>query len=251
LHSPTNGAVALQSSIYGNPELGRVFRFRMQLRQELQPADKVRFPFSLSGCRPISAPMSVSRARTDGVPRPVPRVRLSLRVALAVTVALGLAAGARALLNAHQQAQRNHAQAELRARYLSAQAALAKLMPADVTSEACEDGSCGVSKLNPQQMAVQIKKVLPGSKIVDFEEQGCPGSVTCQARVEGRFDGFEAEGVAWRGMLLLPVGQTPPRGAIEWHPRRGRHQRGSKRLFFLGTSMELFLRKPSGLHSEE
>jgi len=197
--------------------------------------------------------MSAGRSQVDGLPRPLPRVRLSLRVALAVTVAVGLAAGARALWNARQQAQRNHAQAELRAHYLSAEAALAKLMPADVSRETCEYGSCGVSKLNPPQMAAQIKRVLPGSQIVALgDDLGCPG-VTCTTLVERHFDGFEAVGMVSWHMLLIPDRRRPPRGAIEWHPRLNSHRRRREieRLFFLGTDVHLYLREPSGLQSEE
>jgi hypothetical protein len=173
-------------------------------------------------------------------------------VALAVTVALGLAAGSRALWNAHQRAQRNHAQAELRARYLSAEAALAKLMPADVTTEVCEGTrSCGFSKLNPPQVAVQLERVLPGSKLVaSRDEYGCPGG-TCQAVVEGRFDGFEAVGVAFSHLLVLPADRTPPRGAIEWHSTLHRHRPGDKRGFWLGSNVALFVREPTSLESEE
>jgi len=184
--------------------------------------------------------MSFSRSEADVLRRPALRVRLGLRVALAVAVALGLAAGARALWNDHQQAQRNHAEAELRARYVSADAALAKLMSADVATKACEGGSCGFSKLNPPQMALQIKKLLPGSKIVESgDERGCP--LICQARVEGRFDGFEATGVAFWHTLLLPASRTPPGGATEWHPRRVGHTHEDKRLFFLGSDVVLGL----------
>ncbi len=197
--------------------------------------------------------MSVSRSQAAELPRPVPRVRLALRVALAATVALGLATGARALWNDHQQAQRNHAEAQLRARYLSAEAAFAKLMSAAVATEACEAGSCGFSKLTPPQVAAQIKRLLPASKIVESgDEPGCPGRALCLARVEGRFDGFQATGVAFWITRLLPASQTPPRGAIEWRPRRIRHRHESKRLFFLGSShVVLGLREPSGLHPEE
>jgi hypothetical protein len=197
--------------------------------------------------------MSASRPQADGLARPALRVRLSLRVALTVTVALGLAAGARALWNDRQQAQRNHAEAELRARYVSAEAALAKLMSAVVTTKACEGGSCGFSERNPPQMAVQIKKLLPRSKVVESgDERGCPATIAiCQARVEGRFDGFEATGVAFWHTLLLPASRTPPRGAIEWQPRRVRHRHENKRLFFLGSDVVLGLREPPGLHPEE
>ncbi len=198
--------------------------------------------------------MSVSRPQAAGLPRSVPRVRLSLRVALAVTVALGLAVGARALWNDHQQAQRNHAEAELRARYQSAEAAFAKLMSADVSTKACEGGYCGFSKLSPPQMAVQLKKALPGSKIIESgDEHGCPARFgICLARIEGRFDGFQATAVAFSNMHLLPASRTPPRGAIEWHPRRIRGRHESKRLFFLLDSyVVLGLREPSGLHPGE
>jgi hypothetical protein len=197
--------------------------------------------------------MSVSRSQAAGVPRAVPRVRPSLRVALAVTVALGLAAGARALWNDHRQAQRNHAEAQLRARYVSAEAAFAKLVSADFATKPCEGGYCGSSKLNPPQVAGQIKKLFPGSKIAESGvERGCFASFDmCESLVEGRFDGFQARVVAFWNTLLLPAGRTRPRGAIEWHSRRFRHKRGSKRLFFLGSGVELSLLEPSGLHPEE
>jgi hypothetical protein len=201
--------------------------------------------------------MSVGRSQVDPIPRPVWHVRLSLRVALAVAVALGLAAGGRALWNVHQQAERDHAQAELQARYLSAEAALSKLMPADVTAKECEAGFCGASRLNPSQVAAQIKAALPGSKIAAVgDDLGCPGRGICTTLVEGGFDGFEAVGMVSWHMLLLPDSRTPPRGAIEWRPRPNRrpHRRETKqakRLFFLCTDVDLYLREPSGLRSEE
>ena len=104
-------------------------------------------------------------------------------------------------------------------------------------------------------MVGEIKKVLPGSKIVAYgDEPGCPGRVVaCVAQVEGRFDGFEVTGFAFWHTLLLPSSETPPRGAIELHPRRTtrRRRHESKRLFFLGSNVTLRIPEPSGLHSEE
>ena len=95
-----------------------------------------------------------------------------------------------------------------------------------------------------------MRALLPGSKLVyTGEEQGCPASgVMCLAQVEGRFHGFEVAGLAFWHSFLLPYSQTPPRGAIELHPRVHRHR--TKRLFFLGSDVYLSLREPAALRAE-
>jgi hypothetical protein len=198
--------------------------------------------------------MSVIQTPADGLPRPVPRVRLRLRVALAVAVALGLVAGARALWKDHEHSEREHARAQLFARYTSAEAALSRLMPADVMvrDNGCGGGTCGFSKRDPPEIAAQMRGLLPGSTLVyTGEEDGCPASgVLCRAQVEGRFHGFEVAGIAFWHMLLLPYNQTPPRGAIELRPRRDVHRHRTKRLFFLGSEVDLLLREPAALSTE-
>jgi hypothetical protein len=202
--------------------------------------------------------MSVSQTQADGLPRPVPRVRLGLRVALAIAVALGLVAGARALWNDHEHSEREHARARLFARYASAEAALARLMPADlieVHSKSCEGGACGFSKRDPPLVAAMMRALLPGSKLVyTGEERGCPASgvIMCLAQVEGRFHGFEVVDDAFWHLLVLPYSQRPPRGAIEVRPRYHvrHHPHRTKRLFVLGSEVYLGLREPATLRAE-
>ncbi len=200
--------------------------------------------------------MSVSQTQADGLPRPAPRVRLSLRAALAFAVALGLVAGARALWKDHERSEREHARAQLLARYVSAEAALARLMPADlieVHDKSCGGGTCGFSKRDPPQIAAQMRALLPGSKLVyTGEELGCPasGAIMCLAHIEGRFHGFEVVGSAFWHLLVLPYSQTPPHGAIEVRPRSRVHRHRSKRLFALGSDVHLMLREPAAVSAE-
>ncbi len=198
--------------------------------------------------------MSSSQAQADGLPRAIPRVRL-VRVALTIVVVIGLTAGARALWEDREHAEREYALTQLFARYTGAEAALARLIPADVTevhTSGCGAGTCGFSKRDPPQLAAQLRELLPGSKLVyTGEEEGCPASgATCVAQVEGRFHGFEVAGIAFWHPLVLPYSQMPPHGAIESHSRFDVHRHRATRLFFLGSNVDLLLREPAALRGE-
>jgi hypothetical protein len=140
---------------------------------------------------------------------------------------------------------------------MSAEAALARLVPADVTglyrNKGCT-GTCGFSKRDPPQIAAQLRRLLPGSKLVyTGREEGCPATrPTCFAQVEGHFHGFEVAGIAFWHLLLLPYSQTPPRGAIEPRHRFNvhRHRHGTKRGVLIGSDVDLLLREPAALRAE-
>jgi hypothetical protein len=167
--------------------------------------------------------------------------------ALAAAVLIGIAALVVSLLQSQVVAVRHHRAAQLLARFDRASAVLvAQGLPAEVRPDgsACGGDLCGVSELNPPQLAATVGRFVAATGRIP-QAPVCARSrlPPCPMTFQARFDGFRLQAFIFWRLLSSTLAKRPP-GSVAV-VQAGRTD------YFRGSTVIIDLTEPSGLSSSD